>query len=117
MELRDFVTQALIEIAEGVVQAQLHIPPTGAQVNPDLTVVPSKGESFGMVRTNPVLMVNFDVAVTASEGTKSKGGIGVVTGIVSLGSTGTSDKSETAVSRLSFRIPLLLPIHENPEAK
>ena len=55
------------------------------------------------------------VAVTASEGTKTKGGIGIVAGIVSLGSSGPTDKTETAVSRLSCKVPLLLPLHGKKE--
>ncbi len=118
MELRDFVAQTLTEIAEGVVQAQESLTPIGAKVNPQISRVLPKGEKnyevFGWADgegSNPILLVSFDVAVTASEGTKTKGGIGVVTGIVSLGSTGATDKNETAVSRLSFKIPLLLPLH------
>ena len=60
---------------------------------------------------NPIQLVSFGVAVTASEGTKTKGGIGIVAGIVSFGSSGATDKTETAGSRLSFKVPLLLPLH------
>jgi len=120
MELKDFVAQTLIEIAAGVVQAQEGLNHLGAKVNPQMNRVLPKGahnyEAFGWAEgegSNPVLLVSFDVAVTATEGTKTKGGIGVVTGIVSLGSSGASDKSETAVSRLSFKVPLLLPPHNH----
>lgn len=126
MELRDFVAQTLTEIAEGVVQAQESLAPIGAKVNPKISRVLPKGEKnyevFGWADgegANPILLVSFDVAVTASEGTNTKGGIGVVTGIVSLGSTGSTgstDKNETAVSRLSFKIPLLLPLHGKEHA-
>jgi hypothetical protein len=58
---------------------------------------------------NPLLMVNFDVAVTASEGTKTQGGIGVITGILSLGPTGATDKGDTSASRIAFQVPLMLP--------
>jgi hypothetical protein len=117
MELKDFVAQALIEIASGVVQAQEALAPIGAKVNPQLSRVLPKGEKnyevFGWAEgegSNPILLVSFDVAVTASEGTKTRGGIGVMAGIVSLGSAGATDKAETAVSRLSFKVPLLLPL-------
>ncbi|MCZ4305942.1 hypothetical protein O4G98_14505 [Zoogloeaceae bacterium G21618-S1] len=120
MELRDFVAQTLTEIAEGVVRAQETLTPIGAKVNPQMSRVFSKGEknyeAFGWANgegANPVLLVSFDVAVTASEGRKTKGGIGVVTGIVSLGSSGATDRNDTAVSRLSFKVPLLLPLHKS----
>lgn len=123
MELRDFVAQTLTEIAEGVVQAQESLTPCGAKVNPQVSRILPKGQSnyevFGWAEgegSNPILLVSFDVAVTATEGTKTKGGIGVVTGVLSLGSTGATDKSETAISRLSFKIPLLLPLHGKSNA-
>lgn len=126
MELRDFVATALVEIAEAVVRAQEALSPLGAKVNPKIDRLLAEGENcfaaFGVTRNadgdlNPVLLVDFDVAVTASEGTKTKGGIGVVTGLVSLGSTGATDKAETAVSHLSFKIPLSLPLHGKGTSK
>ena len=125
MELKDFVAQTLIHISEGVVEAQQHLHKTGGRVNPRLRNVLPKGEKnyapLGWAEGeggNPILMVNFDVAVTASEGTKTKGGIGVITGIVSLGSTGATDRGNTSASRIAFQMPLMLPAHpsntENP---
>jgi hypothetical protein len=118
MELSDFVAQALTGIAEGVVQAQDALASVDAKVNPQVSNILPKGEKnyevFGWAEgegRNPILLVSFDVAVTATKGTKTKGGIGVVAGVLSLGSSGATDKSETAISRLSFKIPLLLPPH------
>lgn len=118
MELKDFVAVALREIVEGVAEAQTAVAPSGAKINPKLHRVIPKGEKnyelFAWADgegANPVFLVNFDVAVTAARGAKTKGGVGVVAGVVSLGSSGASEKSESSVSRLSFRIPLLLPLH------
>ena len=118
MELREFVAQALTQITEGVIEAQKNLHPTGARVNPLMRHLLPKGEknypALGWAEGeggNPVLMVSFDVAVTASEGTKTKGGIGVVTGILSLGSSGATDSEHSSASRLVFQVPLLLPTH------
>jgi len=92
MELSEFVSQTLIQITQGVVNAQTALSPLGARVNPKLANLLPKGEkSYGAFAwadgegANPVLLVKFDVAVTTTEETKTKGGIGVVAGIVSLG--------------------------------
>jgi hypothetical protein len=115
MELKDFVSRALVEITDGVLEAQGELRPKGAQVNPKISRFLPKGESnyepyaLAADGRRPVLLVSFDVAVTASQGTKTKGGIGVVAGIVSLGTTGSTDKESANVSRISSKVPLLLP--------
>ena len=118
VELKDFVAQALTQITEGVAEAQENLHSSGARVNPRLrNVLPQGDKNFASLGWadgeggNPVLMVKFDVAVTASEGTKTKGGIGVVTGILSLGSTGATDKDNSSATRISFQVPRMLPAH------
>jgi hypothetical protein len=117
MELKDFVEQALTQITEGVVAAQGNLEPFGAKVNPKMSHMFSgekKHAAVGWAQgegSNPILMVSFDVAVTTTEGTKTQGGIGVVTGILSLGSTGATDKGNSAATRIAFEVPLLLPAH------
>jgi hypothetical protein len=118
MQLKDFVAQALTQITEGVVEAQVNLHGTGARVNPRLRQILPRGQSnyapLGWAEGeggNPILLANFDVAVTTTEGTQTKGGIGVVAGIVTLGSTGATDKGNMSASRISFQVPLFLPAH------
>lgn len=61
---------------------------------------------------NLVFLVHFDVALTAEEGTKTKGGIGVVAGVFALGTQGAFNESSSAISRIQFKVPLLLPMHK-----
>jgi hypothetical protein len=53
--------------------------------------------------------VEFDVAVTTTENTGTKGGIGVFVGAVGFGSQGHSDAGKTQLSRLKLSVPTLLP--------
>jgi hypothetical protein len=57
-------------------------------------------------------MIEFDVAVTAEQGTGTKGGIGLVVGPITLGSTGQSSAQNSSVSRIKFRVPVLYPTAE-----
>lgn len=118
MQLQDFVAETITQITQGVITAQKHLHSMGAKVNPTMRAVLPKGENhfapFGWAAGeggNPVLIVNFDVAVTATEETKTKGGIGVAVGVVTLGTTGASDRGNTSASRIVFQVPLLLPPH------
>lgn len=118
MNIEDFVRETLVQITNGVVQAQRQLDDTGALVNPFMRVI-SKEHSIGQadMRTGEVVgLVEFDVAVRAAEGKETKGGIGVVAGVISLGSAGKSDSSSGSESRIKFSIPLLLPVH-TPKAK
>jgi hypothetical protein len=49
------------------------------------------------------------VAVTASDASKQKGGAGVVFGPVVLGSVGEAGSASQQVSRIRFKVPMLLP--------
>ena len=122
MELKDFVAQSLAQIAKGVVEAQKELEEIGGKVNPEMSKILKGSESgyeaHGWAKgegANPVFLVSFDVALTAEEGTKTKGGIGVVAGVFALGSQGASNESSSAISRIQFKVPLLLPMHKNAQ--
>jgi len=56
-----------------------------------------------------VQRIDFDVAVTATEGTETKGGVGIMVGAIGLGSQGKSDASNASQSRIKFVVPMVLP--------
>jgi len=116
MELKDFVKETLIQIIKGVKDAQIEVQKAGGMVNPTLRVLADKGASAAVLGQpsgehggNYVFLVDFDVAVIVEEGKETKGGIGVVTGIFSLGSQGKSDQIASNTSRIQFKVPILLP--------
>ena len=53
--------------------------------------------------------IEFDVAVTATDSTETKGGIGVFVGAIGLGSTGQSNHEGQSISRIKFQIAVDLP--------
>ncbi|MFO1417247.1 MAG: hypothetical protein U1E83_01120 [Methylotetracoccus sp.] len=115
MQLKEFVDLALTQIVEGVVQAQKNLEGHGSLANPRLDLIYAKRDGaivLGQVTGHedlPVLMVNFDVGVVTTEGEHTKGGIGVATGLLTLGSMGATDKGSSAASRITFQVPLMLP--------
>ena len=111
MELREFVAVTLTQIVEGVKEAQTRSKDHGAQVNPSLSTSAELAAKHGILIASgsAAQLVQFDVALTATEGTRTKGGIGVVVGVVALGSTGQSQAENSSVSRVKFSVPLVLP--------
>lgn len=116
MELKAFVSESIKQIIDGVNEASLHAVQNNALVNPlnwgwTSTSVQAKYDT----KTRAAIeTIEFDVAVTATDGTATKGGIGVFMGPVNLGSQGQSESSNSSVSRLRFSVPIVLPVSPNP---
>ncbi len=111
MDLKEFVTQTLTQIIEGVRGAQTCGKDLSAEVNPDLQTSAELAGKQGFLGASGqyVPIVQFDVAITVTEGTGTKGGIGVFAGAISLGSLGQSQNESSSVSRVKFSIPIRLP--------
>jgi len=103
MDLQQFVAQTLVQIANGVKNAQEHVKSAGGIVNPlrasDQDPIMSPNTSF----------IEFDVALTVTEGSDSKGGIGIFVADIGLGAQGRSRSATESVSRIKFKVPMFLP--------
>ena len=116
MELQEFVRETLVEISKGVEAAQLGLSDSDAEIHPVMKEIFTKTQSGG---TNQILgiakgnglvtMVEFDLAVTVTEGKGTKGGIGVLAAGLGLGSQGRSEEARSEISRIQFKVPLKLP--------
>lgn len=103
MELREFVRTTLIEIMQGVQDAQLYwtsgenkgaINPIFGEISPATTTFQE---------------INFDVAVTATD--QKSGGVGGGIKVFSVNLSGEAQKSlsNSTVSRVVFKVPFLPP--------
>lgn len=108
-----------MQIAQGIDDASAELKDSTAIVNP-ANVVGTGGSSDAKVYgylTNDrpesvrlaVQRVDFDVAVVATTGTETKGGIGILVGSIGLGGQGKSDTSSSSQSRIQFSVPMVLP--------
>ena len=107
MQLKDFVSETISQIIEGVETAQRFGARYDALVNPHglETNADYRDEATGEAAS----LVEFDVAITADEARETKGGIGVFVAAVALGSQGQSGTSTSTVSRVKFAVPVHLP--------
>ncbi len=111
MNLKDFIAESLTQIVQGVQQAQDNFKGSEARISPQMRMT-QKEHSIGAAEGyggQPVSYVSFDVSVVASEGTGTKGGIGILVGAIGLGSQGQSEKASSNESRIKFQIPVMLP--------
>lgn len=111
MDLKDFVKNTLVQIVDGVAEAEKELEQKGASANPvggyfDQKQIGGRNWSFkdGITDT-----VEFDVALTNSEKEGTSGGIGVLLGSVNLGAKGQTEETVTSVTRIKFSVPVLLP--------
>jgi hypothetical protein len=122
INLQDFISETLKQIIDGVKTAQEHAAEAEAYINPRGAVPASSGSvdggyiarSLSSLGDVVIQSISFDVAVTATEGTGTKGGIGIVVGPVALGSQGKSDTINSSVSRIKFSVPIVLPTQKLP---
>lgn|ERR1700693_2199042 len=108
LDLKTFIAKTIAEIVDGVAEAQ-----SAARAGrSSAVVVPSTIFGASVAKTGHgefVTVVEFDVAVAETGGAETRGGIGVVTGIVNLGSAGQTTKGTEATTRVRFAIPVKLP--------
>ena len=109
MDLKEFTKQTLVQIVEGVKEANEFFEGSGAQVmnespaKPKQYVYDTHGDAINVVE------VDFDVAITATESEGANGGAGLrVASIINFGG-GTESKIENqTISRIKFTLPLVL---------
>ena len=113
MELKDFVKETLVEISQGVSEAQNE--QTNSLINPRLKTNESNVKSIllaedgtgrGVKGGRLLDYVEFDVAITIDNNTKTKGKISVLFGAVNLSSQGASENKDTSISRVKFKVPV-----------
>jgi hypothetical protein len=104
MELKEFVSRTLTEIAEGVAAGAKAAAEVGAVVNPRERN--PRGEDGPVAKS---VDIEFTVGLSVTDAAKTKGGIGVVAGIFALGSQGESNASTGATTHIKFTVPIILP--------
>jgi hypothetical protein len=124
MQLQEFVTGSIVQIVKGIEDAVEQLKDTNAIVSPGTALLSHKdyqaADYFYAPTSNRscrlMHKVEFDVAVYATEGKETKGGIGVMVGAIALGSQGKSDTSSSSQSRLKFSVPMVLPAGDAPKS-
>ncbi len=114
MELRDFVAESLKQVVDGIVNAQEYSKKKGAFINPkDMVNTSNNGlivtHNLGSGQYPIPQVIEFDVAVTVSEGMEAKAGIGVFAGALGLGTQAKVADGNSSISRIKFSIPVLFP--------
>ncbi|ELB2899435.1 hypothetical protein QNE73_004503 [Vibrio alginolyticus] len=122
MELNQFISTALVQIAKGIEEASEELKDSNAIINPR-NVIGTNGTDdqkvYGYLADDSsrrlrkaVQLIDFDVAVIAAEGSTTKGGLGIKVGGIGIGTQGQNEDKTTSESRIKFSIPIVLPTEE-----
>ncbi len=119
MELKEFIATSIKQIAEGIRMAQVNCEDP-VWVNPVVEGANTESQRYAAVRHSPVHPdkfhfapindVQFDVAVTVSDATESDHGGKIRVLGIELGADKTKSAGAEVVSRLSFTVPITLPL-------
>lgn len=102
MDLKEFVSETLREIIEGVKESQEFAAQKGAVVAP----------YHDYQKT-----VEYDVAVTAAEGKEAGAKAGISVWSIGAGGNVKTENTNTTVSRIKFSIPIELPKGSQPPSR
>ena len=108
MELKDFIKESIRNIVDGVAEAQEVIKEKGAEINPRKVQFRENGQ-YNYHNSGKPQFVEFDVGLTSIQKSGSSEGIGVFLGSVTLGKKNDAGTEHTAVTRIKFSLPLVLP--------
>ena len=106
MDLKEFVATTLVQIIEGVADAQKVAEEMGAVINPRARATAS---SVTTGQGQAIHLVEFDVALTSIEGRTTSGGGGITVAFVRAGGEKETSATEASVSRVKFSVPVALP--------
>lgn len=112
MELKDFITQTLVQITEGVQEAQKQVKNSACIINPMTDHNGTQIQEGYQNNFRQIQAVKMSVAVTVTESNDTKAGIGIVSTVLRAGkSTGETEHNQT-MNRIEFEIPVALPVME-----
>jgi len=114
MNLTEFVSSSLKQIIDAVADCAQYAESKGAAINPstlewrtDQGQVIVYDEKTGLISSN----VEYDVALTISEGGENKGEAGIKVFGATLGFSGSTARTteNQSISRIKFTIPVVFP--------
>lgn len=115
MELKEFVSETLRQIADGVLTVKDYYKENGGIVNPKKYKVVSEGIKYGKEFHNVgeqidmICDVEFEVSLTEGSKEGSTGGLGVMLGYINVGGKINSDEERKSLTKVKFNIPVILP--------
>lgn len=111
MELKEFIEEALLDIVNGVKNAQQKATESGAIISP--RHINGHNDARINNKDHAWHFVNFNIVLTAGQDKENKKGIGVFLPYIAAGTTAKNNFQTTVATTISFSIPLIYPCIDN----
>lgn len=116
MDLKEFVRESLVQISQGIIEANEQLKDTKASVNPGgVQAYSTEAKAFGRIneafdhKGAVVHLVRFDVALHAETGNEAGGGLKLSIASFGLGTDRKKTATDSSESRIQFDIPMAYP--------
>ena len=121
MELKEFITSTLVEIAEGVYEAAPRYQELNGAVNPSkLSIVSTLGGDtlYSAAAKKPgsdsdyayhLSTIEFEIGLTDHSNSEGKAGIGVAFAALGIGGSSKEETGASSITKVKFNIPVKLP--------
>lgn len=120
MDLKEFVKETIVQISNGIEEANSELKESEAMVNP-IYVQLNSNDAQGYGRTkerdpdcenpdsNLLQKVDFDVAVSVEAGKQGSAGAKLSIASIGIGAEGKTESSNKSESRIKFSLPVVFP--------
>lgn len=116
MELKNFVSQTIQQIFEGVEQAQKLTEKRGiiapSKIRQTEKEIPNHPAVIGFHHAAPIISVDFDISISTQDVTKEKAGAGIFIAAFGIGGQTGLETSSDQFNKIRFSIPVILPSTE-----
>lgn len=115
MELKEFITETLSQIIDGVSEVQekykdrnILICPDDIQGNDSNLYIDDEDKYSGYTKMTRVQSIDMDIAISVTEKDGKKAGIGVAQ-FIKAGISSENAQQNESISKIKFSIPIVLP--------
>jgi hypothetical protein len=113
MELKEFITQTLCNISQGIIDAQEKSSESGFIINPK-NIRKRDSNVYEKYDGNDAVIqeIEFNIVVNVSEGSDSKIAVGAFTGIFSGGGSAANQNNNSTQTTIRFNLPVQFPSND-----
>lgn len=112
MDIKDFIKESLLQIVDGISETNEALKEKGAYIPTRMVVGEGVWGTLDMETntTRHFMRVDFDLAVTVTQGDKIKAGGGLsIASLAKAGATSENCSQNEEISRIKYTIPIALP--------
>jgi len=118
INLKDFISEAITQITDGIIEAQKKNSNKGCIINPKTiqTIGAPENITYRLSVSNPnvgtVSILNFDLIIDVNEKTDKGGGLKVRAAVVEVGGAIKNEINNSVNNKLTFSIPVSFPFDD-----